>query len=123
MFFFLNDACSYHNPNATMGQSIHNIDISKPLAYTTPYRWSAVVRPVGLTAKFSKAMLEVAHDREINITLSGNSSGGQSCSQHANFTLPQLETPVALCCVTKWHILVFFYCPQHKVQLCNDHAV
>ncbi len=30
-------ACPYHNPTATMGHSIHNIDISKPLPYTTPY--------------------------------------------------------------------------------------
>ena len=82
-----------------MGQSIHNVDISKPLAHTTPSRWSAVVMPVT-----AKKTLEVAHGREINITLSGNSSGGQSCSQHANFTLPQLE----MCCVTKLHILVAF---------------
>ncbi len=27
-------ACPYHNPTATMGHSIHNIDISKPLTYT-----------------------------------------------------------------------------------------
>ena len=26
-------------------------------------------------------------------------------------------------CVTQLHILVAFYCPQHKVHLCNEHAV
>ena len=52
-----------------------------------------------------------------------NSSVGHSCSQHANCTLPQLNTYVALYCVIKLHILVAFYCPQHKVHLCNDHAV
>jgi hypothetical protein len=32
------------------------------------------------------------------------------------------RTSVALC-LTKLHILVAFYCPQHKVPLCNDHPV
>ena len=62
------------------------------------------VRPVGRTAKFSKTTLEVAYCREINIKLSGNSSGRHSCSQHANAP-SKLETYVALCCVTKLHIL------------------
>ena len=84
------------------------------------YTWSVVVRPIRRTAKFSKMTLEAAYGTEINIIFSGNGSGGHSCSQHANCTLPQLETSVAMCCV---HIRVAFNCPQHKVQLCNDHAV
>ncbi len=53
------------------------------------YTWSAVVRPVGCTAKFSETPLETAYGREMNIQLTGNSSGGHSCSQHVNCTLPQ----------------------------------
>ncbi len=29
-------ACPYHNPTATMGHLIHNVDISKPLTHMTP---------------------------------------------------------------------------------------
>ncbi len=35
-------ACPYHNPNATMGHSIHNVDISKPLTHMMPYTVSAI---------------------------------------------------------------------------------
>ncbi len=35
-------ACPYHNPTATMGHSIHNVDISKPLTHTTSYTLSAI---------------------------------------------------------------------------------
>ena len=63
------------------------------------YRQKYPSAPVGRTAKFSKMTLEAAYGREINIKLSGNSSVGHSCRQHANCTLPQnlrhLET---LCC-------------------------
>ncbi len=48
-----------------------------------------VVRPVECTAKFSETPLETAYGREINIQFTGNSSGGHSCRQHANCTLPQ----------------------------------
>jgi hypothetical protein len=47
-----------------------------------------VVRLAGRTTKFFK-MTEAAYGIEMNITFSGNSSSGHSCSQHANCTLPQ----------------------------------
>ncbi len=64
------------------------------------YMWYAVVRSVGCTARFSETPLETAYGREMNITFTGYSSGGHSCSPHANCTLPQ-----NLCCVIKLHIL------------------
>jgi hypothetical protein len=81
---------------------------------------SSVLRPVGSTVKFSKTT--EAYGIEINIQLSGNSSDGHSYSQHPNCMLPQ-NTRHPWRCVTEVHIRVAFYCPQHKVYLCNDHTV
>ncbi len=53
------------------------------------YTWSAFVRPVGCTAKFSEMPLEMAYGTEMDIQFMGNSSGVYSCSQHANSMLPQ----------------------------------
>ena len=90
-------ACPYHNPTATMWHSVHNVDMSKPLAPT-------VVRLVGRTAKFSKTTLAATYGGEMNIQFSGNRSGGHSWSQHANCMLPQNLRRVGLCCVAKLHI-------------------
>ncbi len=35
-------ACRYHNPTTTIGHSIRNVDISKPLTHMTPYMLSAI---------------------------------------------------------------------------------
>ena len=85
------------------------------------YTWSAVVSLVGRTVKFAKMTLEAAYGREMNIKFSGNSSSGPSYSQHAKDPL-ELETSVALCCLTKLHS-VAFYCTEYKVHLCNDHLL
>ena len=114
-------ACPYHNPTATMGHSVHNVDIIKPLAHTIPYM-SAVLRPVERIAKFCKTTLEAAYGREINITFSGNSSSRHFCSQHANCTLPWDIYGIVLFDKTA-HFRVAFYCSLHKVHLCNDHDV
>ncbi len=53
------------------------------------YTWSAVVRPVGCTAKFSETPLEMAYGKEMKMQFTGNISGGHSCSQQANCTLPK----------------------------------
>ncbi len=85
------------------------------------YAWSAVVRPVGCTSKFSEMPLETAYGREMNIQFMGNSSGGHSCGQHANCTLPQI-CGIVLCDKTA-HFRVAFYCGQPKAHLCNNRAV
>uniref|UniRef100_A0A146PWK5 Uncharacterized protein n=1 Tax=Fundulus heteroclitus TaxID=8078 RepID=A0A146PWK5_FUNHE len=38
----ITDACPYHNPTATMGHTIHNINIRKPLTHTMPHTLSAI---------------------------------------------------------------------------------
>ncbi len=88
------------------------------------YTWSAVVRPVGCTAKFSETPLETAYGREMNIQFTGNSSGG-----HSSISMPiarSLKTcdicGIVLCDKTA-HFRVAFYCGQPKAHLCNNHAV
>jgi hypothetical protein len=63
---------------------------------TLGYMWSVVVRPVGRTTKFSKMNLDVANGREMNMV------------DISTVSMPiarSLKTSVALCCVTKLHIL------------------
>jgi hypothetical protein len=91
-------ACPYHNPTATMGHSVHNVDISKPLAHMI-LREEHTSPACQWVSKVSICPLKVAYGREMNIKLSGNRSGGHSCSQHANCNLPQNLRHLWLCVV------------------------
>ncbi len=89
------------------------------------YTWSAVVRPVGCTAKFSETPLETAYGREMNIQFMG---------KQLWWTFPAVSMPIALSlkicdicgivlCDKTAHFRVAFYCGQPKAHLCNNHAV
>ncbi len=64
-------ACPYHNPTTTMGHSIHNVDISKPLTHMTPYTLSAIC-PVQWKPGFiwrehlSKVSILICHTCEVD---------------------------------------------------------
>ncbi len=81
------------------------------------------------TAKLPETPLETAYGREMNIQFTGNSSGGHSCSQHANCTLSQNLQHLWHCAVIKLHILKWPFivaslshtCASCAIMLFNQH--
>ena len=88
-------------------RSVPDIIMSHPPL--SSFHLFTAVRPVGLTAKFFKTTLQAVYGKEINTQLSGNSSGGHSCSWHAPSTRDICG--VVLCDKTA-HFKVALYCPQ-----------
>ena len=59
----------------------------------------------------------------MNITFSGNSSEIPAVIMPIPRSLKTWDIGGIVLCDKTVHFRVAFYCPQHKVQLCNDHAV
>ena len=89
-------------PNCSQVKTLVRATSTQKLFFCCLGGWSLTIPSRWNTDNFSKM---TAYGKEINIQLSGNISGGHSCSQHANWMRQKLATSVALCGETQLHIL------------------
>ena len=73
IWFDLAYACPYHNHTATIGHSVHNVDISKSIAHTTPKMMSAIC-PIQLKLGFIREYLHTEDGYEAELR-SGQNPG------------------------------------------------
>jgi hypothetical protein len=115
-------ACPYHNPTATMGHTnLTSANRSPTRRHTRGLRlWGRLdILTHSLKRRWRRLMVE-------KLTLNYLAT--------ALVDIPAVSMPIArslktwgICgivlCDKTAHFRVAFYCPQHKVHLCNDHAV
>ena len=88
--------CPYHNPTATMGHSIYNVDISKQLTHMTPHTLSAIYpnRKKPLQCARCHRMWEFAHSSQLQWLTAVRSRPRQSVQKffgYAKWLLQQLS--------------------------------
>ncbi len=88
------------------------------------YTWSAVVKPIGCTVKFSEMLFEMLMVEKLTFDSQAT----------ALVVIPAVSMPIAcsfktcdICgivlCDKTAHFRVPFYCGQPKAHLCNNHTV
>jgi hypothetical protein len=107
-----------------MGYSVHNVDISKSLTHRRHKRglrlWGRLdVLPNSLKWHWRRFMVE---KWTFNCLASARMDTPPVSMSIASFLKTWDSGGIVLCDNTA-HFRMAFYCPQHKVYLCNDHNV